>query len=139
MWYTDHSLPVTPAVVGGMISFRIMQPQSRRTLTIGWTAGAAHRRQIVALAIPPATTGSQRVILIGPAAVVLAALPVDFLILWLLIRRNNVTDAPARGKSNGLGRLVEMATTGLLGSFLTIIAFRISVNLTIAQIARFSN
>jgi hypothetical protein len=32
-----------------------------------------------------------------------------------------------------------MATTGLLGSFLTIIAFRISVNLTIAQIARFSN
>ena len=118
-----------------------MQPQSRRTLTIGWTAGAliVLCSQIVALAIPPASTGSQRVILIGPAAVVLATLPVDFLILWLLIRRNARTDSPAAGKSNGFGRMIGMATTGLLGSLLTIIAFTISANLTIAQIARFSN
>ena len=116
-----------------------MQPQSRRTFTIGWTTGALVVLccQIVALAIPSAASGSQRVILIGPAAVVLAVLPVDFLILWLLIRRNARADAPARGKFNGLGRSVGMATTGLLGSLLTIFAFTISVNLTIAQIARF--
>jgi hypothetical protein len=116
-----------------------MQPQSRRTFTIGWTAGALIVLccQIVALAIPPATTGSQRVILIGPAAVVLAALPVDFLILWL-IRRNGATDVPV-GRFNRLGRLIGIATTGLLGSFVTIIAVTMSVNLTIAQVARFAN
>ena len=118
-----------------------MQPQSRRTFAIGWTAAALIVLccQIVALAIPPATPGGQRIVLIGPAAVVLAALPVDFLILWLLMRRNGATDVPVPGKSNRLGRLVGIAATGLLGSFLTIIAVTVSVNLTIDQIARFSN
>ena len=116
-----------------------MQPQSRRSFTIGWTAAALIVLccQIVALAIPPATPGSQRIVLIGPAAVVLAALPVDFLILWLLIRRNGATDVPVPGKFNRLGRLVGIAATGLLGSFLTIVAVTVSVNLTIDQIARF--
>ena len=113
-----------------------MQPQSRRTFTIGWTAAALIVLccQIVALAIPPATPGSQRIVLIGPAAVVLAALPVDFLILWFLIRRNGATDVPVPGKFNRLGRLVGIAATGLLG---TIIAVTVSVNLTFDQIARF--
>ena len=55
------------------------------------------------------------------------------------VSRNARTDSPAAGKSNGFGRMIGMATTGLLGSLLTIIAFTISANLTIAQIARFSN
>jgi hypothetical protein len=68
-----------------------MQSQSRRTFAIAWTAGALIVLccQIVAVAISPATTGSQRSVLIGPAAVVLAALPVDFLILWLLEQLQN--------------------------------------------------
>jgi hypothetical protein len=115
--------------------------QSRRTFTIGWTAGALIVLccQIVALAIPPTTPGGQRVVLIGPAAVVLAALPVDFLILWLILKKNGTTDAPVRGRFNRLGRFIGAATTGLLGSFLTIIAVTISMNLAIAQIPRFSN
>jgi hypothetical protein len=118
-----------------------MQSQSRRTFAIGWTAGAliVPCCQIVALAISPATTGSQRSVLIGPAAVVLAALPVDLLILRLLIRGNRKTDVPVPAKFKRIGRLVGIASTGLLGSFITIIAVTISVNLTIGQIARFSN
>ena len=106
-----------------------------RIFTIAWTVAALIVLccQIVALAIPPATTGSQRIVLVGPAAVVLAALPVDFLILWLLIRRNGATDVPVLGRFNRRGRLVGMAATGLLGSFLTIIAMTVSVNLTIDQ------
>ena len=124
-----------------MIISNAMQPQSRRTLTIGWTVAAliVLGSQILALAIPPAITGSRRIVLIGPTAVVLAALPVDFLILWLLTRGNGTTDTPTRGMSNGLRRSVAVAATGLLGSFLTIIAFTICVNLTIAQISRFSH
>jgi hypothetical protein len=88
------------------------------------------------VATPPTMTGGQRVILIGPAAVVLAGLPVDFLILWLLRRNNGTTDATVRGNFNRLGRFVGVAMTGLLGSFATIIAVTISVNLTIAQVSR---
>ena len=118
-----------------------MHPQSRRTFTIGWTTAALVVLccQIVALAISVASTGSQRSVLIGPAAVVLAALPVDFLILWLILKKNGTTDAPVRGRFNRLGRFIGAATTGLLGSFLTIIAVTISMNLAIAQIPRFSN
>ena len=56
----------------------------------------------------------------------LAALPVDFLILWLLIRSNGATDVPVPGKFKRIGRLVGIAATGLLGSFLTIIAVTVS-------------
>ena len=62
----------------------------RRIFTIAWTAGALIVLwcQIIAVGMPPVTAGSQRIILIGPAAVVLAVLPVDFLVMWLLIRRD---------------------------------------------------
>ena len=118
--------------------FDIMQPQSRRTFTIGWTVGVLLVLccQIIAVATPPVTSGAQRVILIGPVAVVLAALPVSFLVLWLITRNRNATNANAQAR---LGRLVGAATTGLLASFLTITILTASANVAIAQIARFSN
>jgi hypothetical protein len=94
-----------------------MQPQSRRIFTIAWTAGALIVLwcQIIAVGMPPVTAGSQRIILIGPDAVVLAALAVDFLILWLLMRRNGATDVLVPGKFNRLGRLVGIAAKGTPG------------------------
>ena len=120
-----------------MILFYIMQPQSRRTFTIGWTAGALFVLccQIIAVA-PPVVSGAQRVILIGPVAVVLAALPVSFLVLWLITRNNGAINAAAPAR---IGRLVGAATTGLLASVLTILVLTVTANVAIAQIARFSN
>jgi hypothetical protein len=92
--------------------------------------------QIVALVTPPATPGSRTVLLIGPTAVVFAALAVNLLILWLLIRIGR-SDATFRGKFNRLGGSVGVGTSGLLGSFLTIFAMTIAVNLLIAHIATF--
>ena len=100
---------------------------------MGWTAGALFILcfQLVALMTPPATPGRQTTLLIGPAAVVLSALAASPLILWLLIRLG--------GKFNRVGGTVGVAATGFLGSFLTIFAMTIAVNLFIANIARVSN
>lgn len=108
----------------------------RRIFTIAWTAGALIVLwcQIIAVGMPPVTTGSQRIILIGPAAVVLAVLPVDFLVLWLLIRRRSTTDTTIRGKFHRLFRLIGVATTGLLGSLLTVFVATGFANLTIDHI-----
>src|ERR1022692_1904769 len=96
-----------------------MLPRTRRAFIISWTVATLFVLgcQIVALATPPARPGTQNVVLIGPAAVVFPALAVNSLILWLLIRIGGKTDG---GKFTGLGGSVGTATTGLLGSFLTI-------------------
>ena len=109
----------------------------RRIFTIAWTAGALIVLwcQIIAVGMP-SPAGSQRVILIGPAAVVLAVLPVDFLVMWLLIRRRTTTDTTFRGKFNRLIRFTGVATTGLLGSLLTVFVLTISANLTIEKLLR---
>jgi hypothetical protein len=109
-----------------------MQPSSRRILSIGWTAGA-----LVILCSQIVAIGVQRVVLIGPAAVVLAILPLNFLVLWLLIRKPGIENSQLRGQFNRLGRFAAMATTGFVGSLLTIAALTIATNLTIAQIFRF--
>jgi hypothetical protein len=108
-----------------------MLPDGRRNFVISWTVGIfiVLCCQIVAL-LMPATPGTQHVVLIGPPLVVVPALAVSLLILWLLVRR---------GKLNRLGGPVGAATTGFLGSFLTIFATTIAVNVLIANIARFSN
>ena len=110
----------------------------RRIFTIAWTAGALIVLwcQIIAVGMPSVTAGSQRVVLIGPAAVVLAVLPVDFLVMWLLIRRRTTTDTTFRGKFNRLIRFTGVATTGLLGSLLTVFVLTISANLTIEKLLR---
>jgi hypothetical protein len=107
----------------------------RRIFTIAWTPGALIVLwcQIIAVGMPSVTIGSQRVILIGPAAVVLAVLPVDFLVMWVLIRRHTTTDTTFRGKVNRLIRFTGVATTGLLGSLLTVFVLMISANLTIEK------
>ena len=118
-----------------------MLPRSRRTFIISWTVGAliVLGSQIIALVTPPAIPGSHTVVLIGPAGVVFAALAVNLLTLWLLIRMGGNTNATSRGKFNRLGGPVRVATTGLLGSFLTIFVMTIAVNLLIANIAHLSN
>ena len=120
----------------GVILFCIMLPHARRTFIISWTVGAliVLGCQIVALVTPPATPGSHTVVLIGPTAVVFSALAVSPLILWLFIRIGGKTEATFRG-FNRLG----VAAAGFLGSFLTIFAVTIAVNLLIANIAQFSN
>ena len=125
----------------GMISFCICSLNHDEYFTIAWTLGALIVLwcQIIAVGMPPVATGSQRIILIGPAAVVLAVLPVDFLVLWLLIRRRSTTDTTIRGKLQRLFRLIGVATTGLLGSLLTVFVATGFANLTIGHIAGFSN
>ena len=115
-----------------MILFHIMLPGTRRTFIISWTVGAliVLGSQIVAL-MTPAPAGRHTVVLIGPVAVVFFALAVSPLILWLLIRRG--------GKFTRVGGSLGAAATGFLGSFLTIFAMTIAVNLVIANIAHFSN
>jgi hypothetical protein len=71
--------------------------------------------------------------------VVLPVLAVNLLILWLLIRIGGKTDATFLGKFNRIGGSVGVATTGFLGSFLTIFAATIAVNLFIANIAHLSH
>ena len=124
-----------------MILFCIMLPHARRTFIISWTVGAliVLGCQIVALMTPPATPGSHTVVLIGPTEVVFSTLAVSPLILWLLIRMGGRTDATFQEKFNRLGGSVGVAATGFLGSFLTIFAVTIAVNVLIANIAHFSN
>lgn len=78
-------------------------------------------------------------ILIGPVSVVLATLPVSFLVLWLIRRNNGAIDDTVRRTFGRFVRLAVVATTGLLASFLTILILTVSANLAIAQISRFSN
>ena len=73
--------------------------------------------------------GNKNVVLIGPTAVVFPTLIVNLLILLLLVRTG--------GEFNRLGGSVGVATTGFLGSFLTIFVMTIAVNLIIANIAHF--
>ena len=101
-----------------------MPPNTRRNFVISWTVGILIVLccQIIALAMPRTIPGNQNVVLIGPPLVVFPALAVSLLILWLLMRR---------GKLNRLGGPVGAATKGLLGSFLTIFATTIAVNVLI--------
>jgi hypothetical protein len=121
----------------GMILSYVMPLNTRRVFTMSWTVGTLIVLccQIVALVTSPARPGAQNVVLIGPTQVVFPALAVNLLILWLLIRVGRKTDG---GKFGRLGGSARVATTGLLGSFLTIFAITITVNLLIANITHFS-
>jgi len=135
-----QNTPISPSPLVEMRDILLrMQPQSRRIFTIAWTVGALIVLwcQIIAVGMPPVMTGSQRIILIGPAAVVLAVLPVNFLVMWLLTRRRSANDTTFRG--NRLVRFIGVATTGLLGSLLTVFVLTISANLTINHVVPFLN
>jgi hypothetical protein len=118
-----------------------MLPRSQRTFIISWTVVTfiVLCCQIIALVTPPSAPGNQAVVLIGPTAVVFPTLAVNLLILWLLVRRGSKTDATSLAKFNRFGGSVGVAATGFLGSFLTIFAMTITVNVFIANIAHFSN
>jgi hypothetical protein len=109
-----------------------MLPRTRHVF-IGWTLAAVIIlcSQIVALLIPAPTPGGHTVVLIGPTPAVLAAIGANLLILCLLITMGGKTNATVPETSYRIGGPVRQAATGFLGSFLTIFAITILVNLLV--------
>jgi hypothetical protein len=109
-----------------------MLPNLRRTFITSWAVGVliVLCSQIVALAMPPVTPGSQRVVLVGPTVVVLPAIGTSLLILYLILKIGGRAESTGR---TTLGGFIRVATTGFVGSFFTIFALTISVNLLIAH------
>ena len=108
-----------------------MLPRARRTFIVSWTVAAVIIlcSQIVAL-LTPAPRG-HAVVLIGPTPVVLAAIGANLLILCLLIKMGGKTNASVPETAYRIGGPVRQATTGFLGSSLTIFGVTILVNLLV--------